>query len=408
MHEQAFKAARSAVKRDPAAVSMRFRQLVIAGEARHPLNPELNDLRQLKDKSALPAALLIEQLYEKHFIGKLEVASALSLAESLTSRGWLRDVTTIEVYRSSGEQSKATKLLDSYHTSLVDYAGRCITAMFVAFFLGFVGTLLFVIQFFFWPRKLTSDSDRTLIMGPQDYGFLKIYGVFIGWLALECVCAPFLGDLAKFVKRPSGAPDPLTVAVVIFVIYCFTNVPALLIAWLVAIKPTGVRFIDSIKLRMRVGSTGPVRLVLSGIGAWLCSIPLVMVSVVISKNMQSQGSANPILPIISEVVRSGGFFTIALFVFVLGVMPALCEETLFRGFLYTSLRVKHNVFVSVAISAFVFAAVHMDPGAFGQLFVLGAVFALVMERTKSLLPSMIAHCLWNSGTLVLMMVAFGG
>jgi membrane protease YdiL (CAAX protease family) len=133
-----------------------------------------------------------------------------------------------------------------------------------------------------------------------------------------------------------------------------------------------------------------------------------MVSAVISKNLQSQGSANPILPIISEVVRSDSWFIIFLFVFVLGVMPALCEETLFRGFLYTSLRAKHGVFFSVVVSAAVFAAVHMDFGAFLQLFILGAIFALVMERTKSLVPSMVAHCLWNSGTLILMMVAFGG
>ncbi len=236
----------------------------------------------------------------------------------------------------------------------------------------------------------------------------KVYGVFIGWLALECIVTPLMGDFIKPIKKMSGGPDPLTVAVIIFVIYTLTNVPALIIAWLVAIRPAGLRFFEAVKLRTRVEKLGPARLVLCGVGAWLCAIPLIMVSAFISKSMQSHGSASPILPIISEVVRSGGFVTIILFVFVLGVMPALCEETLFRGFLYTSLRRKHGVFWSVLVSATVFAGVHMDPGAFLQLFVLGVVFALVMERTKSLIPSMVAHCLWNSGTLILMMVAFGG
>jgi hypothetical protein len=80
---------------------------------------------------------------------------------------------------------------------------------------------------------------------------------------------------------------------------------------------------------------------------------------------------------------------------------------LFRGFLYTSLRWKFGPFLSMLISAILFAAVHMDPGAFAQLFVLGFVFAFVMERTRSLIPSMVAHCMWNTGTFIVMMTVFG-
>jgi membrane protease YdiL (CAAX protease family) len=406
MHEQALKSVQLAVTHDPASVAMRFRELVIAGESRFALNPALHDLKALSDTSAAPAALLIEQLYVKHSIPKGDVEPSLKLTEKLSSPGWLRDVAIIEVYRAAGEQARATKLLDEYHGALITFLGRFAALVVTAGCLGFVGTLLLLSQCFFWPRKLTSDEQRALIAAPQAYGFLKVYGVFIGWLALECVCMPLLGEMVKL--KPSGVRDPLTIALLIFVIYTINNVPALLIAWVVAIKPTGVRFIEAIKLRTRVGTVGPVRLVFTGIGAWLCAMPLILISAIISKNMHSQGSASPILPVIAEVVRSGGFFTIFLFVIVLGVVPALCEETLFRGFLYTSLRVKHGVFFSVLVSATVFAAVHMDFGAFLQLFILGAVFALVMERTKSLLPSMIAHCLWNSGTLILMMVAFGG
>jgi membrane protease YdiL (CAAX protease family) len=408
MHEQALKSATQAVEHDPTSVPMRFRELVIAGESRLGIQAQLHDLKQREEPDAQAAALLIEELYEKHSVSNLQLEPDLKLVEKLSSPGWLRDVATIEVYRNAGEKKHAEKLLDDYHSGLINYIGRFAILVVTAVCLGLAGTLILFCQIFFWPRKLTSDEQRSLIAAPQAYGFLKVYGVFIGWLALECAVSPMFSEMVKGVKKPGGAPDPLTIALVIFVIYTINNVPALIIAWLVAIKPTGMRFVEAVKLRLRVGTTGPVRLILSGISAWLCAIPLIMVSALISKSMQSHGSASPILPIIAEVVRSGGFFTIFLFVFVLGVMPALCEETLFRGFLYTSLRVKHGVFYSVMVSATAFAAIHLDPGAFLQLFILGAVFALVMERTKSLLPSMIAHCLWNSGTLVLMMVAFGG
>jgi len=407
MHAAAFKSAKGAVEHDPESVAMRFRELIMAGEDRRPIKAELFALKQCKDASAQPAASLIEQLYEKHSIAKSEIPAAQTLIDKLTSRGWFRDVATIELYRRDGEDKKATKMLDDYHDALVGFAGRAITLMIAAVCLGLLGTLFLFAQFFFWPRKLTSEADRALIAAPADYGFLKVYGVFIGWLTLECCCSPLFGEIAKYVKRPSGRLDPLTIAVVVFVIYVLNNVPALVIAWIVAIKATGVKFAEAVKLRFKVGKTGLFGLIFAGVSAWLCCIPLILLTAAISKNY-SQGSSSPILPIISEVVRSGGIFTIVLFVLVLGVVPALCEETLFRGFLYTSLRIKHNVFVSVLVSAAVFAAVHMDFGAFGQLFVLGAVFALVMERTKSLIPSMIAHCLWNSGMLVVMMAAFGG
>jgi len=405
MHTQALKSAKLAVQHDPGSVAMKFRELIISGESRLPLAAELKSLKEMSDKNAAPAALLIERMYETHSLPKADEKEALALCETLTSRGWLRDVATIEVYRTSGEKGTSDKLLKQYHESNVAYAARFASLMVAAVILGFMGVLILFIQFFFWPRKLTSEQQRSLIAAPADYGKAKIYGVFIGWLALECTISPLV---SQYVKKPAGTLDPILIGFMILGIYLLSNAPSLIIAWLVAIRPTGVKFVDAVKLRFKAGTLGPLRLVLSGIAAWLCAIPLVLVSALISKMAQSHGSANPILPIISEVVRSGGFGTIALFVVVLGVMPALCEETLFRGFLYTALRVKHGVLYSVLLSATAFAAVHLDPGAFPQLFILGVVFALVMERTKSLIPSMVAHCLWNSGTLILMMVAFGG
>jgi membrane protease YdiL (CAAX protease family) len=411
MRGQALKFAHTATEHDPTSVAMAFRELIIAGESHNKarISVGLEKLGRMADSNAAAAAHLIEALYEKHEVAHASVPEGLTAIQTLTSRGWFRDVATIELYRAAADKAQAEKLLAEYHSRLQSYLLRVLCLLVTAVCLGLVGTLLFIGQFFFWPRKLTSDEDRALIAAPQDYGTLKIYGVLIGWLALECVCSPLMGNLAKFIKRPSGPIDPLTIGLTIFIFYTLNNAPSLILAWLIAIRPTGVRFLEAVKLRFKVnGQNRPFRLILAGVTAWLCAIPLIMASVVISKNLQSQGSANPILPIISEVVRSDSWFIIFLFVFVLGVMPALCEETLFRGFLYTSLRAKHGVFFSVVVSAAVFAAVHMDFGAFLQLFILGAVFALVMERTKSLVPSMVAHCLWNSGTLILMMVAFGG
>ena len=37
---------------------------------------------------------------------------------------------------------------------------------------------------------------------------------------------------------------------------------------------------------------------------------------------------------------------------------------------------------------------------------LGFLFAFIMEKTRSLVPSMVAHCMWNSCTFIMALVAY--
>lgn len=89
-----------------------------------------------------------------------------------------------------------------------------------------------------------------------------------------------------------------------------------------------------------------------------------------------------------------------LFVEAVILAPAV-EELLFRGVLFGALR-RHAPFVVAALlQALVFAALHVYSFS-GLLTVAGAgvVFALLYERTGSLVPSVIAHSLANASALV--------
>jgi uncharacterized protein len=125
------------------------------------------------------------------------------------------------------------------------------------------------------------------------------------------------------------------------------------------------------------------------------------------KFMNSQGSSNPVIALVMEAARSADVPSILMFYFTLGVLAPICEETLFRGFLYTSLRRYWGALPSLLLTAFLFAGVHMDAGGFLPLFGLGFLFGFVVERTKSTLSSMVAHGLWNSGTFTLVLLLFG-
>src|SRR4030095_14571368 len=74
----------------------------------------------------------------------------------------------------------------------------------------------------------------------------------------------------------------------------------------------------------------------------------------------------------------------------------LGEEVAFRGVLYAALRSRFGVMPAAALSAAVFALAH-GYGGLGVVAVFwsGALWALSYEKTGSLWPSIIAHCLGN-------------
>lgn len=78
------------------------------------------------------------------------------------------------------------------------------------------------------------------------------------------------------------------------------------------------------------------------------------------------------------------------YVAVMCIVPAICEEIFFRGALLNSYSVYGNRF-AVIMSAAVFALFHFDIQNFVAPFLLGIVFANIVEVTGSLYGSIVAH-----------------
>lgn len=62
---------------------------------------------------------------------------------------------------------------------------------------------------------------------------------------------------------------------------------------------------------------------------------------------------------------------------------------------------------AVVISAAIFASIHPLPVQFLPIFVLGAAFATLMYERGSLVSSMVAHSLQNSGVFLLLLIGVG-
>lgn len=108
-------------------------------------------------------------------------------------------------------------------------------------------------------------------------------------------------------------------------------------------------------------------------------------------------SQNAVTALTQEM--SGNTFIVNLI--LMAVIPAISEEFVFRGVLFHTYR-KSSVLYGIVISGVVFGLMHLNFNQFSYAFVLGIVFALVIEATGSIYAVMIAHFVINGNSVVMM------
>lgn len=90
-------------------------------------------------------------------------------------------------------------------------------------------------------------------------------------------------------------------------------------------------------------------------------------------------------------------------ILVMALLPALCEEMFFRGWLQTSLIPAVGKHIAVWISAFIFSAIHMQFFSFIPRLLLGAALGYIFLYSGSLWAPVIAHFFNN---LIVLLIAF--
>lgn len=102
---------------------------------------------------------------------------------------------------------------------------------------------------------------------------------------------------------------------------------------------------------------------------------------------------NMIEQIVNEKPMYIGIITVAL-------IPSIFEEIVYRGIFYNEYR-KINVLKGILLSALLFALLHMNFNQFFYAFIMGMVFAFVIEATDSILASIIIHFVINGTSTVI-------
>lgn len=86
---------------------------------------------------------------------------------------------------------------------------------------------------------------------------------------------------------------------------------------------------------------------------------------------------------------------------ILGIVPAICEELLFRGIIFTGLRKSFGVLASVLIDGLLFALIHQSLLQFIYPFILGCILCVVLEKTGNILYTILIHMFNNFTTIFL-------
>lgn len=101
-------------------------------------------------------------------------------------------------------------------------------------------------------------------------------------------------------------------------------------------------------------------------------------------------------------------FVIALMSFTAVIVAPICEEVVFRGYLYPAAKKFTGPWVAGVCSGLVFAAAHGNMVSMLPLFIFGMVLAALYEFTGSIWAPIVVHFLFNGATVsIQMLMRFG-
>ena len=86
---------------------------------------------------------------------------------------------------------------------------------------------------------------------------------------------------------------------------------------------------------------------------------------------------------------------------VVAIMPAICEEALFRGFIFTAVKEQTHPIRAILISGLLFSLMHIEPVKLLPIAILGIAMGYILHKTGSIFCTMLVHLL-NNGLAVLL------
>ncbi len=92
-----------------------------------------------------------------------------------------------------------------------------------------------------------------------------------------------------------------------------------------------------------------------------------------------------------------------LIFFLAVILGPICEEIIFRGYLFKIIKIRLNNFYAIILNSFFFGIIHLELSAIIPAVILGISLSLIRLKTNNLIPSTIIHSLHNLFALIVTM-----
>lgn len=170
----------------------------------------------------------------------------------------------------------------------------------------------------------------------------------------------------------------------------------LLLSQAIVVAPSVVYLViekKNLREQLRFHKIKPLTVVMLVIFTY-CILPLIAVINALSMLF----SENEISGAISGLANG---YPLILAIAAVALVPCILEESVYRGIFFNTYR-KINLRRGILLSGLLFGLMHMNLNQFCYAFVMGSIFAIVIETTDSILSTMIMHFVLNANSTVML------
>jgi len=161
-----------------------------------------------------------------------------------------------------------------------------------------------------------------------------------------------------------------------------TEILLIMLPALLFVRFKSVSLAEGLRLR-RVSLSIAGLSILMGVGVWGIAITLYQLLLPITGEFPDMGLTPKTLPSFCLLLLCGA------------VLPAICEEILFRGVIQSVFSRRGSMW-AIVVTSILFGIFHLHPANILPPMLIGIVLGLLVERTGSIVPAMLCHFATNA------------
>lgn len=144
---------------------------------------------------------------------------------------------------------------------------------------------------------------------------------------------------------------------------------------------------------------------LTGLKWLMIAYPTMIAINLVSRAILNQLGYEQVVQDPIRMVQEGGTtFELGLMYSMIVLVAPLCEELVFRAGIFRYLHHRMPLFLSIGLSAFLFALLHANLYSFAPLMTIGVMLAFAYRQSGSIVSAVVFHSIFNTINLLLIIV----